>query len=183
MAPAHAPIDRFLQGINTAKLDLMLSAFAPNAEVVDDGQSFKGDAIRALCEHGIIGHSARVKVLEQKMMKDSRAYAHVNMEGDFGKEFGIHEPFDLFLIATVSNDRIEHLDMGGLNPEKPVMRAGYASVGSPNDPLSAVRINKRNVPDPREGYVQVKMVSPRRKHRVAIEICVSSVPFVGKSDR
>jgi hypothetical protein len=157
MAPAHTPIDRFLQGINTANLELMLSAFASDAEVIDDGKSFKGDAIQALCEHGIIGHHAQVKVLEEGLLDDGRAYAHIIMDGDFVKDFGIHEPFDLFLAAKINNDKIQHFVMGDLDPKRPAMRTVYASAGSPTDPLSSIRINRRNVPELKEGYVRVRM--------------------------
>lgn len=157
MASVHAPVEQFLNGINTANLQLMLGALAPDVEIFDDGKSFKGDAVRALCEHGIIGHQARVKTLEQETQKDGRSYTHLMMDGDFGKEFGIHEPFDLFLIATVKNNKIQHIDLGGIDPQKPVMRAVYASVGNPTDPLSSVRIYKQNVPELKEGFVRVKM--------------------------
>ncbi len=157
MTPNHGPINRFLEGINTANLELMLNAFAVDAEVIDDGKSFKKDGIRALCEQGIIGHQGRVEVLEQEVQSDGRSYTHIMMNGDFAKEFGIHEPFDLFLLATIKNDKIQHIDMGDVDPKKPVMRAVYASAGSPHDPLSSIRINRRNVPDSREGYVHVKM--------------------------
>ncbi|ETI29272.1 hypothetical protein G647_01725 [Cladophialophora carrionii CBS 160.54] len=157
MAPAHTPIDRFLQGINTANLELMLSAFASNAEVIDNGKSFRGDAIRDLCEHEIIGHHAEVSVLEQEHPGDGRAYAHVTIDGDFGKDFGIHDPFELFLAAKFDNDKIQHLEMGDLNPKRPAMRAVYASVGNPTDPLSSIRVDRRNVPEVTEGYVRVRM--------------------------
>lgn len=157
MGANHAPVNRFLEGINTASLELILDAFASDAEVVDDGKSFTGNAIRALCEHGIIGHKGRVKVLDQEAQHDGRSYTHIIMDGDFGKEFGIHEPFDLFLIAKVKNDKIWHLDMGDVDPKKATMRAVYASVGNPSDPLSSIRISGRNVPELREGHVRVKM--------------------------
>ncbi|KAH0842589.1 putative zinc-type alcohol dehydrogenase-like protein YogA [Fonsecaea pedrosoi] len=157
MASPRNPIDRFLEGINTADLELMLNAFAPDAEVVDDGKSFTGDAIIALCEHGIIGRQARVKVLDQTVRNDGRTQTHIMMDGDFGKEFGIHEPFDLFLVVTVKGDKIIHLHMGDIDPDKPTMRAVYASVASPQDPLSSVRIGQRHLPESKEGWVRVKM--------------------------
>ncbi|KIW94580.1 uncharacterized protein Z519_04556 [Cladophialophora bantiana CBS 173.52] len=157
MASPHAPVNRFLEGINTANLEVMLSAFASDAEVIDDGKSFTGDAITALCEHGIIGHQGRVKVLDQAIQDDGKTHTHIMMDGDFGKEFGIHEPFDLFLLASVKNDKITHLNMGDVDPKKPTMRAVYASVASPQDPLSSIRIGQRNIPEPKEGWVRVKM--------------------------
>ncbi|OQV01144.1 Alcohol dehydrogenase GroES-like domain-containing protein [Cladophialophora immunda] len=157
MASPYTPVNRFLEGINTTNLELMLSAFASDAEVIDDGKSFTGDAITALCEHGIIGHQGRVKVLEQAVQNDGRTRTHIMMDGDFGKEFGIHEPFDLFLVATVKNDKIIHLNMGDVDPNKPTMRAVYASVASPQDPLSSVRVGLRNLPELKEGWVRVKM--------------------------
>jgi hypothetical protein len=141
----HTPIDRLLQNVNEASLDLMLSAFASSAEIVDDGKSLAGDAIRAFCEHGMIGHRASVKVLEQQVQNDGRSYIHIIMDGDCGKEFGIHEPFDLILIATIDNDKIQHLEMGDIDPKRSIMSTVHALVGSPTDPLSSVRITRRNI--------------------------------------
>lgn len=135
----------------------MLSAFASDAEIVDDGKNFKGDAIRMFCEHGIIGHHGRVQVLGQELQADGKSFTHIKMDGDFAKEFGIHEPFDLFLVATMKNDKIHHLNMGDVDPRKPTMRTVYASAASPSDPLSTLRIVERNVPEVKEGWVRVKM--------------------------
>lgn len=157
MTSSQSPIDRLIQGINTAKLELMLSSFASDAEIVDDGKSFTGDAIKLLCENGLLGHHARVQVLGQELQADGRTFTHIMMGGDFGKEFGIHEPFELFLVARAHNDKIQHLDMGDVDPRKPTIRAVYASVANVSDPLASVRINKRNLPEPREGWVRVKM--------------------------
>ena len=159
MYSIHAPVDRFLEGINATNLDLALSAFAPGAEIVDDGKSLKGDEIRTFCEHGIIGHQVRVRVVEQEVQTDGRAYTHVIMDGDFAADFGIHEPFTLYLIAKISNDKVQHLYIGDVNPEKPTMRAVYAAVANLNDPMFSVRIAERNIPEVKEGYVRVKMQS------------------------
>jgi NADPH:quinone reductase-like Zn-dependent oxidoreductase len=96
-------------------------------------------------------------VLEQGLLDDGRAYAHIIMDGDFVKDFGIHEPFDLFLAAKLNNDKIQHFVMGDLDLKRPAMRSVYASAGSPTDPLSSIRINRRNVPELKEGYVRVRM--------------------------
>jgi hypothetical protein len=158
MASIHHPVDTFLQGINAASLELALSAFTSPAEIFDDGKSFKGeDAIRAFVEHGIIGHKAKVKLLEQEVLKDGQSFAHIVMDGDFSKEFGIYEPFDLFLIATIDKNKISYLDMGGLDPRKPTMRAVYAAAGDVADPLSSIRVHARHLPEPKAGFVRVKM--------------------------
>ncbi|KIX06671.1 uncharacterized protein Z518_04647 [Rhinocladiella mackenziei CBS 650.93] len=157
MASSQTAVNRFIQGINTAKAELMLSSFATDAEIIDDGKSFKGDAIRLLCEHGIIGHHARVQILEQEVQSDGRTYLHIVMDGDFAKEFGIHDPFDLFLMFTTKNDKVQHLEMGDVDPKKPTIRTIYASVGNSMDPLSSIRIKRRNPPEPQEGWVKVKM--------------------------
>jgi len=157
MASSQAPPDQFIKGINNGKLDLILDAFASGAEIVDNGKSFTGDAIRLFCEHGIIGHQARVQVLEKEVQADGRIVFHIMMDGDFGKEFGIHEPFDLFLLFTLKDGKIQHLEMGDVDPKKSTIRTVYAAAGNPTDPISSVRIHRRNIPEPKEGWVRVKM--------------------------
>ncbi|KAI1613581.1 hypothetical protein EDD36DRAFT_417457 [Exophiala viscosa] len=157
MASSKTPVDRFIQGTNAADLQTMLDAFAQGAEVFDDGKSFKGDALRMFCERGIIDHNGRMKLVEKVDRDDGRIFRHVMMEGDFASEFGIHDAFDLFLLGTVKNDKIEYLEMGDVDPRKPTMRTVYAASGNPTDPLSSIRVHKRNLPKPREGWVRVKM--------------------------
>lgn len=157
MASSDTAVDRFIRGVNGANLEDTLNAFAPGAEIFDDGKSFKGDALRMLCEHGIIGHNGQMKLVEQSSQADGKVFRHVLMDGDLGSEFGIHEPFDLFLLATVKNDKIEYLEMGDVDPRKPTMRTVYAASGRPTDPLSSVRFHHRNLPEPQDGWVRVKM--------------------------
>ncbi|KAK4939149.1 hypothetical protein LTR10_020544 [Elasticomyces elasticus] len=157
MASSETPVDRFIQGVNAADLQAMLNSFAPGADVFNDRKNFKGDALRIFCERGIIGHHGRMKLLDKTSRDDGRIFRHVMMDGDFAAEFGIHEPFDLFLLATVTHDKIEYLEMGDTDPRKSTMRTVYAASGKPTDPLSAVRIHKRNVPEPQHGWVRVKM--------------------------
>ncbi|KAK5376121.1 hypothetical protein LTR20_000533 [Exophiala xenobiotica] len=129
MAPSPTPLDRFLHGINNANLELMLSAFASDAEIVDDGKSFRGEGIQALCGSGIIGHHGRVEILERELRTDGKVFQHVKMDGDISEGFGIHEPFDLYLLATVEKDKIKYLEMGDVDPRKPTIRTVYAASG------------------------------------------------------
>ncbi|KAJ9633851.1 hypothetical protein H2204_006637 [Knufia peltigerae] len=157
MASRERPLDQFLNGINAANLEQMLGAFASDAEICDDGKSFKDEAIKALCEHGIVGYRSRVEILEREVRDDGKVFQHIMMDGDYVEGFNIHEPFDLFLLATIKNDKIQHLEMGDVDPRKPTIRTVYAACGNPTNPLSSVRINRRNPPEPKEGWVTVKM--------------------------
>ncbi|KIW20726.1 hypothetical protein PV08_01303 [Exophiala spinifera] len=157
MASPQTPLDQFLNGINAADLTQMLGAFTTDAEIFDDGKSFKGEAMKALCEQGIIGHRTRVEMLEREGHQDGKIFQHIKMDGDFVEDFNIHEPFDLFLLATIKNNKIEHLEMGGVDTRKPTIRTVYAASGNASDPLSSVRINRRKLPEPKEGWVRVKM--------------------------
>lgn len=151
------PVERYIDGINSANLDLSLSAFSPDAEITDDGKSFKGDGIKMFVEHGIIGHKANAKVLTQELLPDGSTYLHILMDGDFAAEFNITEPFDLFLVFNIKDNKIQHLDMGDVDPKKDAIRTVYAAGANLSDPLSSIRIRKRNIPAPKEGYVRVKM--------------------------
>jgi hypothetical protein len=159
MASKNTPVDKFIQAINGADVEGTLSVFAADAEIFDDGKSFKGAAIEMLCEVGIIGHHGKIRILEQGVHPDGRLFYHVMMDGDFVEGFGIHEPFDLFLLATLQDDhnKIKHLDMGDVDPRKPTVRAVYAASANPADPLASIRIHHRNKPRPNEGWVLVKM--------------------------
>lgn len=156
MTSFQTPVDQFIQGINTANLELVLGAFTADGEIFDDGKSFKGDMVRMFCA-STIDHQTRIQVLDQSLQADGRSYHHALMDGDFGKEYGIYEPFDLYLVGTVKNNKIQHLEMGDVDPGKPTIRTVYASSGNPTNPLSSVRIHKRNLPEPKEGWVRVKM--------------------------
>ncbi|KIW50730.1 hypothetical protein PV05_09518 [Exophiala xenobiotica] len=157
MAPSPTSLDKFLHGINNGNLELMLSAFASDAELVDDGKSFTGEGIKAFCGPGLIGHHGRVEILERELRKDGKVFQHIMMDGDFGEGFGIHEPFDLYLLATIENDKIRYLEVGDVDPRKPTIRTVYAASGNSTDPLSSIRINRRNLPKPKEGWVRVKV--------------------------
>ena len=157
MVPPETPVDRFIRGVNAADVHATLETFAPEAEVFNDGKSFEGDALRMFCERGIIGHNGQMKLLEKTHRDDGKLFRHVMMNGDFASDFGIHEPFDLFLVATVNNDKIEYLEMGDVDPRKPTMHAVYAASGKPTDPLSSIRIHKRSLPEPSMGWIRVKM--------------------------
>lgn len=151
------PVEKFINGINSADLQLALSAFSSDAEIVDDGKTFIGDGIKMFLGHGIIGHKANLKVLAREILPDGRAYLEGMLDGDFAEEFGITEPFRLFHAFKIKDNKIQHLDMGDVDPRKESIRTVYAASGNLSDPLSSIRIGKRNVPEPKEGYVRVKM--------------------------
>ena len=89
MSTPNKPVDRFIQDINNANLDLLLSAFGPNAELIDDGKTFKGgEAIKAFCTEALISRKAHLKVLADEDQVGNKKYLHVKMDGDFG-DFGI----------------------------------------------------------------------------------------------
>jgi len=154
---SEGPIDRLLRGINTANLELMHGAFAADAEIVDDAKSFTGDNIRAFLDIAMIQHHANIRVVERQLQDDGRTYLHIMMDGDFVEGFGIHEPFDLYLVFHVVGDKIHRLDMGDVDPNKPTMRCVYGAGADMNDPLASLRIAPRNLPEPREGWVRVQM--------------------------
>lgn len=151
------PVERFVNGINSADLQLALGAFSSTAELIDDGKTFRDDGIKLFLEHGIIGHKGSIKILTREILPDDRVYLHVMMDGDFAEEYGITEPFSLFLVFTIKENKILHLDMGDVDPKKESMWTVYAASGNLNDPLSSIRIRKRNIPEPKEGYIRVKM--------------------------
>ncbi|KAK5064450.1 hypothetical protein LTR84_000283 [Exophiala bonariae] len=151
------PVERYVRGINSADLQLALGAFSSTAELIDDGKTFKDDGIKQFLEHGIIAHHGSVKVITRDVLPDGNVYLHVMMDGDFAEEFGITEPFSLFLVFRIRENKIQHLDMGDVDPKKGSIRTVYAASANLNDPLSSIRIRKRNILEPKEGYVRVKM--------------------------
>ncbi|KEF51005.1 uncharacterized protein A1O9_12931 [Exophiala aquamarina CBS 119918] len=153
----QGPVERYIVGVNTANVELALSAFGSDAEITDDGKSYRGDGIRLFVEHGVIGHKASVKVLAQEILPDGRTYLHVLMDGDFAAEFGITEPFELFLVFTIKENKIQHVDMGDVDPKKDTVWTVYAAGANLDDPLSSIRVRRRNAPPPKEGYVRVRM--------------------------
>jgi len=152
-----SPVERYIVGVNTGNLELILSAFGPDAEIFDDGKSHKDDGIRLFIDHALIGHKASVKVLAQEILPDGRTYLHTMNDGDFAADFGITEPFELFLVFTIKENKIQHLAMGDVDPKKDTIRTVYAAGAYLEDPLSSIRVGRRNVPTPKEGYVRVRM--------------------------
>ncbi|RVX73885.1 hypothetical protein B0A52_02775 [Exophiala mesophila] len=152
----QGPVADYINGINNGNLDLVLGSFLPEAEIIDDGKEYTGEAIKSFIRDGILGHNGQMRALSSTSHNSDTTNVHVLMDGGFAS-YGIHEPFDLFLTFTLVSNKIRHLVQGDVDGTKPTMRTVYAASGNLDDPLSSLRIGRRNLPDPPQGFVRVKM--------------------------
>lgn len=150
------PVAGYINGINKGDLELVLRSFEAGAEIIDDEKSYTGDSIKIFIRDGILGPKGHMKVLSSALDSSGTARVHVLMDGEFAS-FGIHEPFDLFLAFTLVSNKIHRLVQGDVDSTQPTMRTVYAASGNLSDPLSSLRIGRRNLPEPSDGLVRVKM--------------------------
>ncbi|KAF2261967.1 NAD(P)-binding protein [Lojkania enalia] len=80
------------------------------------------------------------------------------MEGDYEADYGITEPFPLYLYFEMDDQtKIRLLRINQIKPDEPTMRAVWAAYGNDSDPISAVRSDIWKIPKPPKGWVRVKV--------------------------
>ncbi len=155
------PISTFLHGIASLNASQISSPFTDNATMIDESKTFSGkSAIHAFAQEALVNHNASVKVTAITK-KDDQTVLSVIMDGNFEKEFGITEPFPLFFYFRLSKTQssIEFLEITDLDPTKETMEAVWASKGNLQDPLSSIRSGKRYAPEPKQGWVKIRMLA------------------------
>ncbi|KAK3049072.1 hypothetical protein LTR09_009726 [Extremus antarcticus] len=150
------PIDTFISAFKSHDRELFLSCFTPDGAIEDDDQTLSGAPLEAFFTHGIVARNAFLKVVDRQS-SDNEEVMHVLMDGEFVKDYGIHEPFDLWFRFRLEGFRIKVMKMSDIDPEKPTMLAAYAAFSNLSSPLEVLRVGPRNVPEPREGWVRVRL--------------------------
>ncbi len=93
-----------------------------------------------------MNHHATIKILDTSIGRethDDKSLVHVKMEGDFEADYGITDPFDLWMHFNVSGSEITRLTINPFAPSTRTVHAVWAASGNAQDPLSSIRNAER----------------------------------------
>lgn len=147
-----------IQSLDSTKF---ITCFAPDAVLIDEAKrQTTSTAIQAWFEKGICDHNASINILAAGSEGD-RSWVYVTMDGDFGADYGITEPFPLYLHFYCSKDgqRIQILRINQIAPGTPTMRAVWAASGNAEKPLSSLRNDIMPIPTVAQGHTRVKLAA------------------------
>jgi NADPH:quinone reductase-like Zn-dependent oxidoreductase len=147
-----------IQSLDPAKF---IACFAPDAVLVDEAKRHTTlTAIQAWFEKGPCDHKASINILETGSESD-KSWIHVMMDGDFEADYGIKEPFPLYLHFYTSEDgkKIKMLRINQISPDTPTMRSVWAASGNPENPFSSLRNDVMPRPTIPDGQVLVKVAA------------------------
>jgi NADPH:quinone reductase-like Zn-dependent oxidoreductase len=149
-----------IEAIKSLDSTKFISCFASDGILIDEAKPHKDVAsMRAWFEGGLKSRNATIKVMDSGTSA-SDTWVHVMMDGDYAADYGITEPFPLYLYFSLFGDgKIRQLRINQIGPNEPTMRAVWASKGNPENPLASLRNDIVKVPDVPEGLVKVKMVA------------------------
>ena len=153
-------VSKFLQAIHNLNSDDLVSTFADDFIMIDESKPHNSrEHVREWSEEGLVSRHATIKVLDVTTTPQSRTAVHVLVDGDYAHDFGITEPFHLYMnfAVTLDGQKITELRVGDIAPNEPTMRAVWASRGDLKDPLSQLRNDIRRVPIIPEGWVRVNV--------------------------
>lgn len=158
----HLPnsVRQAIEAIEALDVAKFLSCFPSGAVLIDEAKRYTDSAsIQAWFEHGFREHRASIKLVESGK-RNGNIWAHIMVDGDFAADYGITEPFPLYLHFFIeANDEIQLLRINQIGPNEPTMRAVWAASENPSDPLTSVRSDVWKVPKAPEGWVRVKVAA------------------------
>ncbi|KAJ9134016.1 NAD(P)-binding protein [Pleurostoma richardsiae] len=176
-ANLHPTVKTLLQAINNKDSSAFASAFAANAVLVDESFSYTSSkAIRDFAADSLVRPNAQVLQILESVPLDADGLTHLKvlMDGDYAEEYGITEPFPLWLHISLqtapsaaNEQKISRLRIDIYAPGTPMMRAVWAAAGKTreDDPLAALRCDVLPVPDPPdETWVRIKMLASSLNH-------------------
>jgi NADPH:quinone reductase-like Zn-dependent oxidoreductase len=161
LADLPQPVTQAIEAIQALDSSKFVLSFTPDAILIDEAKPHtSSDAIKAWFEKGIISHKATIKLLDTGS-SDRKTWVHMMMDGNYKEDFGITEPFPLYLhfLLTTSNSLIQRLRVNQIGPNEPTMRAAWAASGNMEDPISDLRTDVWRIPDVPEGWVRVKVAA------------------------
>jgi NADPH:quinone reductase-like Zn-dependent oxidoreductase len=134
-----------------------LSCFSRGSVLIDEAKRHSTpESIRNWFESGLQARNATIKILNSGQT-GNKEWVQVLVDGEYA-DLGITEPFQLYLHFHLNRDQsLEVLRINQISPNTPTMRAVWAASGNPNDPLSALRQDVWEVPEPPNGWVRVKV--------------------------
>ena len=158
------PCRRFIESINNRDSKSLAELFSEDCLLIDESKHYRDhSAIRSWSDHSLVSHEATIlKILDVRAGSPAAPEVQVLMDGDFVADYGITEPFPLWLHFTLpapGSKEISRLRIDTLEPGTWVHRAVWAAKGLPEAPLDALRCDVLRVPTPPEGWVRVKMTA------------------------
>jgi hypothetical protein len=141
------PVQKFLQAIQSLDAKALAAPLAIHVLLTDEFRQHHGRAkVEAWAQEALVDHKATINILDTANDPQGRHVVHVKMDGDFEADYGITDPFDLWMHFQVSKCEITRLT---INP--------FLS-----DPLSSLRVAERPFPlksSTAHDWVLVKMHS------------------------
>ena len=91
------PIQKFLQGIESLNTKVIVDPPAANA-LMDEFRKHQGCAkVEAWAQEALVNHKAAIEILATSEGADERHAVHARMDGGFEADYGITDPFDLWI--------------------------------------------------------------------------------------
>ena len=158
------PCRGFIESVNNRDSKSLAELFSEDCLLIDESIYYRDhEAIRNWSDHSLVSHEAKIiKILDVRADSPTAPEVKVLMDGDFVADYGITEPFPLWLHFTLpdaGSKEISRLRIDTLEPGTWVHRAVWAAKGLPDAPLDALRCDVLRVPSPPEGWVRVKMTA------------------------
>ena len=161
-------IQEFLQGIHSLNAKAIGAPLSSNIVLTDEFRQHYGrEDVEAWAQEALVGHQATIKVLDTARVGDNansdKSVVHVKMDGDFEADYGITDPFDLWMHFDITNNEITRLTINPFPPSTRTVHAVWAASGNLKDPLSSIRTAERpfhkKPADTGHNWVLVKMHS------------------------
>src|SRR5438270_5774835 len=93
---AH-PVQKFLQGIRSLNAREIAAPLAVDAVLIDEFRQHCGRTkVETWAQEALVNHKATIEILDTAN-DQGRHVVHVKMDGDFEAEYGITDPFDLWI--------------------------------------------------------------------------------------
>lgn len=152
-----APIKAFFDATKKQSTKDVLSCFATDATITDEGVTMRNHYI---LKAWIVANWLIPKptiTINSTTQVGSLYVLSVTMDGDYAADYNIHEPFplDFHIALTPAGDHIAALTITG--PGEGTMTAVYATHTSPADPLTALAVGRVPVPAVPDGWVLVRL--------------------------
>jgi NADPH:quinone reductase-like Zn-dependent oxidoreductase len=157
------PVQKFLQGMQSLDAKAIAAPFAVDVLLTDEFRQHRGRAkVQAWAQEALVAHKATVDILDTSNQPQGRYIVHVKMDGDFEADYGITDPFDLWMHFEVAQCGITRLTINPFPPSTRTVHAAWAASGNLSDPLSSLRVAERpfpSKPTTAHDWVLVKMHS------------------------
>ncbi len=158
------PCRGFIESINNRDSKSLAELFSEDCLLIDESNYYRDHSV--ICswsDHSLVSREAKIlRILDVRADSPTAPEVKVLMDGDFVADYGITEPFPLWLHFTLpdaGSKEISRLRIDTFEPGTWVHRAVWAAKGLPDAPLDALRCDVLRVPSPPEGWVRVKMTA------------------------